>query len=422
MIIEVIRQSRTLLDQTIIDGMEDKERVYESLDTEIVVTKQEHQKQMEQVQMLWKECFHEEDSYMDFYFRWKTEDNTIYVIKDLEQIVSMVHCNPYSLRIGSQKINSYYIVGVATDISHRKQGLMRKLLQHSLIKMKKENVPFTYLMPASERIYLPFDFCTVTSQRRYMASLFEEMEQVTDNNQFKMSDKEIWLKPLNVNDTMELEQLSMFANQMLGKTEQITTLRDSYYYRRMNAEMQSAGGAVELFYRGREFLGYVAYMIEEKHIEVIELMCEESIQQQLLDALQRRKHASKFIKEDKKAPLIMVRIVDLFEFFSLVNCKEEISLLWHVTDSIVDSNTGVYQLNTVHSKLCATKVRPDTCVKEKIELSTDIATLTQFFFGMITVKEILQTQNMRNYDEESILKKKLSNIVTYTDIYMNEIV
>ena len=51
-----------------------------------------------------------------------------------------------------------YLVAVATKVTFRHRGLMRALLTKALRDMEEQERPFTFLMPADEAIYTPFDF------------------------------------------------------------------------------------------------------------------------------------------------------------------------------------------------------------------------------------------------------------------------
>ena len=128
-----------------------------------------------------------EDSrrFVDFYYTCKTRDNRILVLEQGGEIVSMLHRNPYRMIVNGYETPADYIVAVATKEEYRNRGYMRLLLEHALRDMASEGMPFTFLMPASERIYAPFDFvriCPYTElpprtarlgaeeQNRYLAS------------------------------------------------------------------------------------------------------------------------------------------------------------------------------------------------------------------------------------------------------------
>ena len=74
-------------------------------------------------------------------------------------------CTALSATIGTGNI-----VGVATDEEYRRQGVMRELLVKTFQELRSRGELFTYLMPADENYYLPFDF------RFGMAQVEQELE------------------------------------------------------------------------------------------------------------------------------------------------------------------------------------------------------------------------------------------------------
>ncbi|MBP3665231.1 MAG: GNAT family N-acetyltransferase, partial [Tyzzerella sp.] len=95
--------------------------------------KQEHIK----TRKLWEEVFTEDTpEFLDYYYFIKTLENEIYVIEEDDKIVSMLHLNPYQMRIGNAIFKTHYIVAVATDENYRKRGYMAALLNHTMQVMK----------------------------------------------------------------------------------------------------------------------------------------------------------------------------------------------------------------------------------------------------------------------------------------------
>ena len=108
---------------------------------------------------LYQAAFPEDtERFVDFYYQYKTRDNQILVLEQDGQIVSMLHRNPYTMIMNGYEFPADYIVAVATEKAFRHQGCMRKLLEKALNDMADQGMPFTFLMPASESIYAPFDF------------------------------------------------------------------------------------------------------------------------------------------------------------------------------------------------------------------------------------------------------------------------
>lgn len=101
-----------------------------------------------------------EDSvrFVDYYYTYKVKDNRILVLLKNGEIVSMLHRNPYTMIVNGYEVSVDYIVAVATREDCRHQGYMRSLLERALQDMNAAEIPFAFLMPASESIYAPFDF------------------------------------------------------------------------------------------------------------------------------------------------------------------------------------------------------------------------------------------------------------------------
>ena len=72
---------------------------------------------------LYEEVFSEDsESFVDYYYTEKTEDNQIYVIEEAGEIRAMLHLNPYKLLVNGSEKDANYIVAVATQQSYRKRG------------------------------------------------------------------------------------------------------------------------------------------------------------------------------------------------------------------------------------------------------------------------------------------------------------
>ena len=113
---------------------------------------------------LYKEAFPEDtEKFVDFYYTCKTRDNQILALEQDGELVSMVHLNPYTMIVNGFETPVNYIVAVATRKEYRHRGYMRLLLVRALQDMAVQNMPFTFLMPASEGIYAPFDFVWICS-------------------------------------------------------------------------------------------------------------------------------------------------------------------------------------------------------------------------------------------------------------------
>lgn len=109
--------------------------------------------------LLYEKIFCEDtERFVDYYYQYKIQRNRVLGLLEDGQLVSMLHRNPYTVIFNGYEVKSDYIVAVATDENFRHRGYMRMLLERALRDMASARMPFTFLMPASESIYAPFDF------------------------------------------------------------------------------------------------------------------------------------------------------------------------------------------------------------------------------------------------------------------------
>lgn len=116
---------------------------------------------------LWEKIFKEDSqTFVDYYYFIRTKENVIYVVEEDGAIRSMLQKNPYRMKLEDSVFDSEYIVGVATEKEYRSRGYMRQLLIAALEEENKKKHPFTFLMPAAEAIYSPYDFRYIYHQKQ----------------------------------------------------------------------------------------------------------------------------------------------------------------------------------------------------------------------------------------------------------------
>lgn len=226
---------------------------------------------------LYEEVFSEDDkAFVDYYYEWKTRDNKIYVAEDEDGIHAMVHLNPFRMYVQGELHTLHYIVAVATQEEYRHRGLMRSLLALAEREMKAAGEQFTFLMPASEKIYAPFGYRYFCMQRRGIlrtADLKEERQDVLRAAQLGDSSEKnskviksvlgVARIEENARDILraaEIEEhtdlicrpvlpqeygaLAAFVNRVLKDQYDIFVYRDAPYYERLCAEQRAQNGDV----------------------------------------------------------------------------------------------------------------------------------------------------------------------------------
>ena len=58
---------------------------------------------------LWKECFHDTDAFMAYYFDYYLRDNRILILEQENQLKSMIHLNPYIICLRKRRSTAYML-------------------------------------------------------------------------------------------------------------------------------------------------------------------------------------------------------------------------------------------------------------------------------------------------------------------------
>jgi len=104
---------------------------------------------------IWKECFHDDDSYIDFYFSNRfTEDNMVVWLEDMVPVAmaSLLPCACWKKKNHLiLKQPTRYIYAVATKPEFSGQGISTKLMKH-IQKLCYENHEIGILVPGEESL------------------------------------------------------------------------------------------------------------------------------------------------------------------------------------------------------------------------------------------------------------------------------
>lgn len=359
---------------------------------------------------LWEKVFAEDSrEFLDYYYFIKTRDNQIYVIEEDGGVRSMLQLNPYLLQVEDRQFPCNYIIAVATEENYRKRGYMGELLRKAMQDMYARKEPFTFLMPAAEAIYTPYDFRFVYAQNQC-----ESMG--TD------SAAELELTDAGMRDAADM---AAFFNQYFAEKYQVCAVRDETYYQTMIFEQQSENGGVKLIKEGQDIKGMFAYASEENVVEIREPLYLDEYEAQFQKAVRDLRsgrdvpvkiYACRNGEHVKKVPIIMVRILHLETFLSAVKVKEgeRLSCSFAVLDSIITKNSRVW-------KLTGGQDSRDVQVSETEDSEgvLTISALTSFLFGYKTVDEI-------RGEEGVIIPRQLGNelnkIQALKQTFLNEIV
>lgn len=401
-----------------------------------LLKQQEHGK----TRLLWEKVFQEDSkAFLDYYYFFKTRENSVYVVEEDEEIRSMLHLNPFLIQVGEGQFDGRYIIAVATEESYRKRGYMGMLLRKAMQAMYQEKQPFTFLMPAAEVIYTPYDFRFVYDQNVWKYTVVEKQEQ-----------KSLPVSEAGIGDGADL---AAFFMEYFSERFQIYAVRDEQYYQTMLFEQQSENGGIAILKRSEKIVGCFLYG-DEDGLEIREPLYLKEYETEFWAAVGKicEKHGQKealvyagiseeekigTVEFQKKKPTIMVRILHLESLLRLLKTKagEQIDCSFAVLDSILTQNSRVWKLQS--SPIGEIEEGEDTAKEVEKQRSSDcktkiyvretedsegvlsIAALTSLLFGYKSVEEVAEDPDVFLSER---LMGELKKIQPLDKIYLNEIV
>lgn len=324
---------------------------------------------------LYEEIFHEDSQgFVDYYYTEKTKDNQIYVVEEDGDIQAMLHLNPYDLMVNGSKKEANYIVAVATRERYRRRGYMGALLRQVLQDLYNAGQCFTFLMPAAEAIYTPYDFRTVYEQELKYCPIGEPGEIMAED------EKNYRVSPVK---EMDCEELALAANNALSSQYQVYVFRDETYYKRLMKELASDGAKLMLYLDGGAITDCRPYIPDGK--------------------------------AEEEKPKIMVRIVDVRRMLMSVRLRTLMAVCFTVTDPVIEENNRCMVIT-------GTEFSGVMLMDSKIENSEGtltIAALASLIFGSKTVEEICMEEGVEMTER---MKEELKKIIPLSRIYLNEVV
>jgi len=102
---------------------------------------------------LWKETFHEDERFDEwFFFKEYKAENTL-VLCDGGEIRSMLQMIPVTVLSNGKELKASYIYGAATDVRYRSRGYMGKLLSASFEEGRRRGDRLSVLIPQEKSLF-----------------------------------------------------------------------------------------------------------------------------------------------------------------------------------------------------------------------------------------------------------------------------
>lgn len=381
----------------------------------------------QRVYEMWEDNFHDPVSYANFYFNEVYGKNEVLLNEEMsadENIVKgMLHLNPYTLHVKGQPAEAKYIVGVATDEEYRRQGVMRELLVKTFQELRSRGELFTYLMPADENYYLPFDFrfgmAQVEQELEYLPELCKETEKqakdtiekdlkdsidakqesitknkevllkkeeveqesqpeecqvkedvLGDNKNKRESSSEKYTFKTELSDT-ELETLAEQENAIKDTLFDIFTEVSVSYIRRMEKEVESDYGQVLYVFDGESYVGRVAVGAEDSYFVLSQVFCadtskRESFLEQVILYCEEKYHYNRYqlvLDPSWRDVTTKIGLYKSFRFMPAKRIKKIMFRLLNIEElaKVLQSKTGTLQENNEKEKTKAKICEADIC-------------------------------------------------------------
>lgn len=326
-------------------------------------------------EILWKQAFPEDsESFDEYYFSQKIKGNRILAKEEDETIVSMAHLNPYLVQAGRRVWQSDYIVGVATDREKRHRGYMREILTRMMQDMYGEKMPFCFLMPADEKIYLPFDFTYIFNQPHWRLKEGCSIHAVP----WKESGK-------------TLEETAAFMEKWLSDRFDVYCRRDEAYVDLLLKELDSENGRLNLLFEDGRLVGLESWWGIEKQEQRL-LYCENG-----------------YTEEEKApTPAIMARIICMERFMEAICLKKDcvekdMTVILSVEDRFLPQNQGVFLWHLNHETSWLERMNTDSANTETMNTDSE---------NIETVNTDLENTKTANTDSSTIKAEQIPNNAT----------
>lgn len=306
---------------------------------------------------LWEEAFSEDSaSFVDYYFDKVVTYNRILAMLEKDRVYSMVHLNPYDVRVRDCVWRAEYLVGVATAGDYRHRGYMGRLIRRALSDLRAEGMPFCFLMPAREGLYEPYGFAFIARAQEWVIVREKDLDRVQ----------------VPVQSGMENPAVASWLTKWLSEQFEVYALRTPEYLHRQQQEIASERGDIAMLLHDGEPVGLESTW-----------------------GLQVREQRFCYVEEPYgtkmpiEKPLMMGRILDVEKFVKVIRRKDgngEIEFPIRIIDSVLPQNDGswLWHLNEKDSRLeraswLEKAIRQDK--KESGEIALTIEEFTSWLFG-----------------------------------------
>lgn len=382
--------------------------------------------QLPQVEELWDYCFEKrQEPFFQYYFsEYCCKQNIVMgAFDDEEHLKSMVHINPYRLRVRGTEQLAPYLVGVATAPEARGAHIVKPLLRFTLASLRAQGVALVTLMPIYAGIYLPYEFSYCYYRHAYKLPLAA-------------------LTLPRAAEDLAVERVPLSAELLAPLYERClagvsgAALRSDFQWQKLLTVHAQENVLCALVKRAGESVGYMLYTIADGVFTILELLTTDAqAKNRLLQFAATHQSSAKelsWLAEpwDKTylhfadqsvtgsvAPFMMARCLDVqlaLKQLAAVDKTLRGSFVLRVTDKLLGDvslrvSVGVGRLHVERLE----------CADADGDISMDVGAFTQLYFGTFSACELHEAGLLDCEDAAklALLDKLLPKQRTYINEY-----
>lgn len=131
-----------------------------------------HLEELADLKGIWRQCFEDEDPYIDSYYEeaGTFARHLVYCDPNLKQPVSMLDLLPFTIALEGEKLQAFYIYAAATLPSFQGRGIMHTLIGESCRIAEEEGKDYIALIPQTQTL---IDFY---QKQQFLIPLYKKME------------------------------------------------------------------------------------------------------------------------------------------------------------------------------------------------------------------------------------------------------
>ena len=397
-----------------------------------------NEERLPQVEELWDYCFEKrEEPFFQYYFGEYAGKNNMVIGgfervgpadaegRQREALRTMLHVNPYMLRLRGQEQLAPYLVGVATAPEARGQHAMEELLKTSFEVLRSEGFSFVTLMPIYAGIYLPYEFAYCYYGLQYKMQLADLGRELA-----KAPGRELAVERVPVvgprgegaeqlggdadavaNAFAQLQELLASLYATLTSAYNSVPKRTDFQWRKLLSVHALEGMQCAVVYREGVPVGYMLYYISKGCFTAHELLAADfAARNRLLQFAAAHLSSARefawlapawdrtylgFADQEltpQLRPFMMARCLDARKALAAVQVPagaEEGSVVLLLTDKLIDRNNHLLKLY-----VNSTSVEVKSTIEQE-EVIMDMGAFTQLYLGAFSATELFEAGRLR---------------------------